>query len=96
MESKLLESSVVTTENSKEVIECLECFDFCFKLTKEEKEIYEIEEDAFLFPCLRPKKEIALERTSTSSVLTIGMVISEKKNKQIGSNFFFRLQVIAR
>lgn len=42
----------------KEAIQCLEEFDYCFKLEPEEEVVYE--EKGYLFPSLRPKKDFAL------------------------------------
>ena len=42
----------------KEAIQCLEEFDYCFKLGPEEEVVYE--EKGYLFPSIRPKKDFAL------------------------------------
>lgn len=95
LQDRLLLSNVATPKNLLEVIECLQQFDFCYKLNSKEEKVYGLE--GYLFPFMRKKSaSFVLETpTSTESVLTIG-VIFVREDSTIGSNFFFRLEVIAR
>lgn len=94
-----------------EVINCLEEFEFCFKLSeKEEKETYR--KQGYLFPSLRPSggvfgisKDLTISICSVIDVIssessllkTIGVkIVNKNEGSSIGSYFFSRFQVESR
>lgn len=94
VEKKLLGMKIATKENVSEVMKCLEQFDFCYKLDTNEEKMYNC--TGYIFPFMRKEALLPLETLSQRiKVLTLGMLF-KRSDYAIGSNFFFRLQVIAR
>lgn len=94
LEERLIQSKVASKENVLEVIECLQQFDFCYKLNSEEELIYK--SDGYLFPFMRRVNKFQLEVPKAHfKLFTLG-VLFLRNDYAIGCNFFFRLQVIAR
>lgn len=93
--SILIKKNAVREINEEELLSCLLHFDFCAKITEEEKEIYGIRnvtEDCYIFPCLRAVDQFL----DMPKVKILGVWIRDTNGKLIGSNFFFRLQLISR
>lgn len=96
LKDRLIKSSVATKDNVDEIIESLCHFDFCIKLSKEQANIYDMEE-GYLFPCLRPKEAILPLELPIDSMKLMGVLIEESSGSAaVGQNFFFRLQVASR
>lgn len=74
-------------------IECLEDFEFCYKLSQEQTNTYS--KEGYLFPGLRPwDGEYSL--STASGVNTLGIKITNKRISLIGSYFFARFQVASK
>lgn len=82
-------------------IECLEDFEFCYKLSQEQTNTYS--KEGYLFPSLRPwNGEYSLvsgrlkQTVTIPGVHTLGLKITNKRNSLIGSYFFARFQVASK
>lgn len=99
VKDRIIQAKIATDENILEVIECLQQFDFCYKLNEEEEKMYGSKDkplSGYLFPSMRKPAPLSLRiPQADEKLLTLG-ILFERDDYAIGSNFFFRLQVIAR
>ena len=67
VEERIIKSKIATNYNILEIIECLQQFDFCYKLDSEEEKMYNTV--GYLFPCLRKVAPLSLKKHQENTKL---------------------------